>query len=622
MAIKPNDINIVIDGLKRSKVLCLQSPPRSGKSTYVPMAILKEVLKDNPDGNVIVLESTFEAVKNTLGYLSRHQKPGLIDIHRNNSLFDFTGKKTKLLYMTPEAMVNIYLDMFLAFSNGEEFEMPIASVVIINDAYLGNAYINLFQYLWYESLLKGIRTPRLLLTSTIPGFSMFVRDMYPTYTIKEEPPEIQWSRTNSKPSTVAGDIAAVIKTKHVHNPLNSNEKEGWVVFVATRGDAFSIEKAINEISPETIIASVMPSRPQMKESMRSVIIITPEFESSVPWNYVHGVFDSMYTNAGNRSVLISKNTARHRSLYGKFCRRMITEEHFESLPASTQSVGDLKDYIGIAVNLTEINVPYSNFMKINNVPEFKIARMQKVITELDLIINGEATPRGQYVSYLGLDPHIAVCIYELITNTNFNLFAIKYILVTISVAGMEIFRKDPEKFCDSSDLMVIVNAICNYINNSNMSLNEWCKLNDISINHMNNIDSKVNDVTSRLLSLNPQMKERLIRDKDEYNAEEIIDSITPTILDVYYDQTMKSHANSIYHQYISPSSKRTYVWKPRYPPKYIDIQPAQSVIAFKLKEWLTQTGINRVIVLGHPINNLKKNNDKEIDMYMDLLKDL
>lgn len=628
MAIKPQDVNIIIDALKCSKVLCLESMPRTGKSTYVPLAVLKSVLLDNPKGNVIVLETTFEAVKNTVGYLSRHQAQGIIDIHRNNSLFDFGGERPKLLYMTPESLVNIYLDLFLAHNNGEKFDLPVASVVVVNDAYLGNPYINLFQYLWYQGLLKGIRSPRLLLTTTVPGFSVFVRDIYPKYVMESSEPNIEWSSTDSKASNVAGDIAAAIKTKHVHNPVEAQHKEGWVVFVATKGDAYFLEKAINEIDsgcgtdPKTITASVMPNRISLKESARSVIIITPEFESSVPWNFVHGVFDSMYTSSGNRSTLISRNVATHRSLYGKFCRRMITSESFMKLPALTQSVGDLKDYIGIAVNLTEVEVPYSNFMKINNVPEFKITRMKKVIEELELIVDGEAKPRGQYVSYLGLDPHISVCFYELLTSTDINIYAIKYVLVAISVAGMDIFRDEPEKFYDSSDLVVIVNAICNMINNSNMSLIEWSKFNGMNINHMSNIEAKVNDVTSRLVSLNPQIKERLTKNADEYSSQEIMSQLLPVITEVYQNQTMKSTGNPIYHNYLSPSSGRTYIWKPRYPHKYLEVETSQSVIAFKLKEWTSQNGIKRIIVLGHPLNNIERNNEREMDAYMDLLMDL
>lgn len=558
-------IDNLIATLERARASVLIAPPKSGKSTYIPLKIYNEVIKRNPNGRVFVVEGTEHGAKTLSGFASRIQK--------NTHAVKYLDESTDLdklptpgvVYMSLARLVQIFFDWF----NDTRDEAPPASVIVIANAFIEDLFSNVVQYVWYKNSLKMRMCPFLLFTSSIEGNLAVIRD-YETVEISTtgySPPEIVYSSVNSTSDTIAKDLAESIAFERRTSP----QDDRYLIFVPT--------------------GFVMSQVESLLDNLRGLVFIISEKDTEVPHGKFAVAFDSCLSLNEKKIVSSLKNVCETRAGYAKKCKRMLTEEKFASLAAGRRIIANQDRLLRVALYLVDARIGYKSFFEVSKIPRFLTEKVSRTIAELELVNDNELNERGVFVGQLPLDGFCSCCLYELLKSRK-NIYPEIVLFAAITVCGMNLFPAKSD-YNGYSDLEVLAQATLDYMSSVSPP-KEFARKAKLNGNYLREIRDKTDAVIGILFKLNFDIDNKF----DVTDGEELVKTLEPTLKEVYKTKLMRREYGDMFL-----SSGKLFEWRPSRQPDNEHIPP-ESLIPLITQEFNTKSGIKRVVTLGHPINDL------------------
>lgn len=574
-------ISSIVSDLERSHSLLLVSPAKTGKSIYIPLEIYNKVSIKNKDGRIFVVEGHQKSAEKLSKFVSSIQRNKIITYLDETT--ELKKINAKIIYTTVEKFIQILFDQLT-----REKPTDIASVVILSTVFVENIFINLIQYIWYTLQFRGFRVPYLLLTSNIKKeFSINVSHTVSFAPKGYVPPQIVYSTFDSNAESMAKDMADVIINYRREDPDSR-----YLVFIPTGYMASQIKNLL--------ILEGYPS---------GIEYITVENEAYIPHGEYRIVFDSCLTFYGRRVTSAIKSVCESRAQYGKICKRLLKKESYDELSAGRIDIISADRLLKIALYLSDTRENYKNFFTLSNIPENNRRRVDRIISELNLL-DGEGliNKKGLFVMNLPLDGYCSSVLYEILKLKNDIIPEID-LFSAISVSGMNLFDKNFDLIKDHSDL-VVLSKIMMKLAETDLSLKEFSKEYKIREKYLEEIKEKKEGVIKILSSLGYEIDHDAIIP----SGEDLVKRIEPVLKNVYKSMMLKHSNGNIY------VGNKSYFWTPSYPDS-AEIPPSESLIPFLIEEFYTNNGLKRKVVLGHPLNDLQVA-ESQIEIIDDLFNSL
>lgn len=330
------------------------------------------------------------------------------------------------------------------------------NILIVDDAYADDIETKMALYLWKECYNTGKPVPRLLLMSSHDDVCEMLPE-YPQVTHKREKvAEVTYTGSIKSPSDPSRyeDLAKIVASFHINNPLESDQEDIWVVFLPSIREIIKVSECLTKflkVLPGGVINSNIGEtrRKDVKNTVEIVkfwnesrsgdakmfknremmgvrrIILT----TNVGENYCFSpdaVFDSMtYTREDSFApVFVSKERAELRANHAhSVVIRHISEEKYGKLLEGMKRGARFDNLARVSIYLLSAGLDYNNFLREVGVPEESIAR-----NDQDLIKNGVSSydavekrykigKNGEFIFHSGLDVTAGLVLYNLLTAT-------------------------------------------------------------------------------------------------------------------------------------------------------------------------------------------------------------
>lgn len=358
---------------------------------------------------------------------------------------------TPLVYISKESLNGKILQMI----NGDAESLFWCNILIIDDAYADDIETKMTIYLWKECYNTGKPVPRLLLMSSHEDVCEMLPE-YPQVVYKREKcAEVTYTGSTKSPSDPSRyeDLAKIIASFHLNNPLEPDQEDIWLVFLPSIREIIKVSEHLTKfikILPNGVINSNIGEtrRKDIKDNVE-IVKFWDETRSSdakmfknreirgvrrivlstsIGENYCFSpdaVFDSMtYTREDSFSpIFISKEQAELRANHASsVVVRHVSKDKYGKLLEGMKKGTRFENLAKVSIYLLSSGLDYNNFLREVGVPEETIAR-----NDQDLIKNGISTydvvekrykigKNGEFIFHSGLNVPEGLVLYNLLTS--------------------------------------------------------------------------------------------------------------------------------------------------------------------------------------------------------------
>ena len=350
------------------------------------------------------------------------------DVHYSNSLIDqLRGKDrnigkadTPIVYCTQGHMRRIIVSFIKSLTQQKNDNFGFATFLMLDEAHIGSADYEVIMALLNYAKVRGVRIPRLILSSATLNIKNTPFPNSPVYEIigKSLPVTIEYHNRDYKTEVknLYRDLAAKVMEKHQRMPL-PEKGDGWMVFCAGVADINAMKNYLVNIPNMEIftaysnmnLADVKLIFEPPKAKTRKVILATNIAEASITVEGLSGIFDCMTekiaetsSSGGIRLVVknISKSSAEQRKgrtgrTVSGFCYRMCTQRFFDDLPTSQAKEIERVPLHNIFIELFDAGV------QPKDVFDTKILNPKKTKDTIDLLKYLNAVSKDGSITELG-----------------------------------------------------------------------------------------------------------------------------------------------------------------------------------------------------------------------------
>ena len=361
---------------------------------------------------------------------------------------------TPLVYISKESLNAKMLEMIKDGEDAEDFFW--CNILMIDDAYADDITTKMTLYLWKECYNTGKPVPRLLLMSSHEDVCEMLPE-YPQVTFKREVgAEVTYTGSTKSPSdpTRYEDLAKIVASFHLNNPLEPDQEDIWLVFLPSIREIIKVSEYLNKylkvLPGGAINSNIGETRRKDVKSTVEIVKFWDESNSadakmfknreimgvrriilstSVGENYCFSpdaVFDSMtYTREDSFSpIFVSKERAELRANHAySVVVRHVSEEKYGKLLEGMKRGARFDNLARVSIYLLSSGLDYNNFLREVGVPEEAVMR-----NDQELIKNGVSSydavekrykigKNGEFIFHSGLDVNEGLVLYNLLTAT-------------------------------------------------------------------------------------------------------------------------------------------------------------------------------------------------------------